>query len=916
MILVGNERSGGMALAAHLMNTSDNEHVHVHQLRGFVSETLHGALCEAQAISRATRCQNLLFSLSLNPPEGENVPVDVFEKAISRIEEKLGLSGQPCALIFHEKNGRRHAHCVWSRIDGERLKAINLSFYQDKLFSISRELFLEHGWDLPPGYIRKEDRDPLTFTLAEQQQAKRSDKDVRDLKKVIQECWAASDSVSAFAAALSEHGLVLAKGDRRVFVAVDANGEVYSVSRWAGVKARELRNRLSHCDDLPSVEEARRIAQSLRTEIVVPGHAKLLKKYKRDLEALEAKPVEITHRHRAERDDLKQKQAIRRIAETKDRNTRLPSGLRSVWSKMTGQYDVVKAELETEYKVSQARDLNEFQTLITAQLEERRSLQQDIRQLQLKAEAPAQKFEEGPDQPLVLEDESEALFTRKQVADRPERILDIITDKQEYFSRYDVARGLADYIDDPIILSSSIERVMRSDVLVWVQNGSQAIYTTREFAKLKSSLMTQASRMSSSRHSGVSARYIDLAILHQNKLLQREVGAKLSDEQVTAIRHAVGKNQLSVVVGYAGAGKSTMLKAANVAWTTQGYRVRGAALSGKATDGLQDSSGIESRTLASLEQSWKNGNKLLEANDVLVIDEAGMIGTRQLCRLVEEASRCGAKLVLVGDPEQLQPINAGTPFRDFVDTLECALLTEVHRQNEGWQRQATRDFANKQTDKALDAYEAHGAIHQAASQNEAIAQLVQDYMVDLETRGIEASRLALAHRRKDAHAINQAIRKARKFAGDLEGEVLFKTRHGQRAFAPGDRVVFTRNDHTLGVRNGSLGIVRQAEDGSLTVEVNGSRTTREIILSPRRYNSIDHGYATTIHKSQGATVDKTFVLSSKRMDRHLTYVAMSRQRESAKIYFTRKEWLDRRLEQNQQRSRGLIRKPNRSRTLR
>ncbi|MBG6166888.1 ATP-dependent exoDNAse (exonuclease V) alpha subunit [Labrenzia sp. EL_195] len=163
-------------------------------------------------------------------------------------------------------------------------------------------------------------------------------------------------------------------------------------------------------------------------------------------------------------------------------------------------------------------------------------------------------------------------------------------------------------------------------------------------------------------------------------------------------------------------------------------------------------------------------------------------------------------------------------------------------------------------------------------------------MVDLETRGVEASRLALAHRRKDAHAINQAIRSARKIAGDLEGEVLFKTRHGQRAFASGDRVVFTRNDPTLGVRNGSHGIVRQADDGSLTVELDGSRTSREITISPRQYNSIDHGYATTIHKSQGATVDKTFVVSSKRMDRHLTYVAMSRHREGAKIYATPSAW--------------------------
>ena len=151
MILKGNQRAGGMQLANHLLNMIDNDHVTVHEVSGFVSDDLAGAFKEAYAISRGTRCKQFLFSLSLSPPETENVPVAAFEKAIAVIEERLGLSGQPRALVFHEKYGRRHAHAVWSRIDVSNMTAINLPHYKLKLRDVSRQLFIEHGWSMPTG---------------------------------------------------------------------------------------------------------------------------------------------------------------------------------------------------------------------------------------------------------------------------------------------------------------------------------------------------------------------------------------------------------------------------------------------------------------------------------------------------------------------------------------------------------------------------------------------------------------------------------------------------------------------------------------------------------------------------------------------------------------------------------------------
>ena len=211
MILKGSQRAGGTQLALHLLKTDENEHVDIHEVSGFISDTPMDAFKEAYAISRGTKCRQFLFSLSLSPPEKEIVPVEVFENAITNIENKIGLAGQPHVIVFHEKEGRRHAHCVWSRIDTEKMKAINLPHFKLKLRDISRELYLEHGWQMPRGLVNSEERNPLNFTQAEWQQAKRIKQDPRAIKEAFQDCWAMSDSRAAFAGALEERGYYLAK---------------------------------------------------------------------------------------------------------------------------------------------------------------------------------------------------------------------------------------------------------------------------------------------------------------------------------------------------------------------------------------------------------------------------------------------------------------------------------------------------------------------------------------------------------------------------------------------------------------------------------------------------------------------------------------------------------------------------------
>lgn len=379
MILKASQRAGGLQLAHHLMNVRDNDHVEMHDLRGFIGETLDAAFNEAYAISRGTKCKQFLFSLSLSPPETEIVPVDVFEKAIEKIETKIGLAGQPRAIVFHEKEGRRHAHCVWSRIDTDTMTAINLSYFKIKLRDISRELYLEHNWQMPKGLMNAAERDPLNFTLAEWQQAKRIKQDPRVIKQIFQSCWNRSDSVSGFKAALGERGFFLAKGDKRGHVAVDWRGEVYAISRWIGVKAKEVRARLGGDQTLAGVEETtalvgERFAGKLR-EYIAGEEAR----HEKVNAALIQRRTLLAERHREARHLLTENQKQRTDKETKERASRLPSGLKALWFRVTGRYRKIRDESEREFVVCATRDQSERNALVATQMRERRTLQHEVR---------------------------------------------------------------------------------------------------------------------------------------------------------------------------------------------------------------------------------------------------------------------------------------------------------------------------------------------------------------------------------------------------------------------------------------------------------------------------------------------------------------------------------------------------------
>ena len=281
-----------------------------------------------------------------------------------------------------------------------------------------------------------------------------------------------------------------------------------------------------------------------------------------------------------------------------------------------------------------------------------------------------------------------------------------------------------------------------------------------------------------------------------------------------------------------------------------------------------------------------------------------MVGSRQMERIVSEVHDRGAKLVLVGDGEQLQPIEAGAAFRAIAERVGYRELSGIRRQREEWQREASRDFARGEPGRALELYHDQDAIHFADDRGRAKEELIRSWGEDRAAHGAEKASLILAHTRADVRELNERAREILRERGELGREVTVEVerelmapdgtltiQRSERDFASGERVMFLKNDRELGVKNGTLGQVLEIDQEMVRVRVDGENE-REIEFRFNDYASLDHGYAATVHKAQGVTVERSFVLATPGMDRHLAYVSMTRHREDVGLFVGRDDFRD------------------------
>lgn len=485
---------------------------------------------------------------------------------------------------------------------------------------------------------------------------------------------------------------------------------------------------------------------------------------------------------------------------------------------------------------------------------------------------------------LALHEETRRENARR-IERRPEIVLDAIAREKSVFDERDVAKYLHRYVDDPGQFVNLLARVMGSPQAVKIEaegvdpeTGDRLPerFATRDMIRIEAEMGNQAEHLATNGRFGVSISARAEIIAGQ---------AQISDEQRIGLERLTGDERLAIIVGRAGAGKTTMMKAAREVWEASGYRVVGGALAGKAAEGLEKEAAIPSRTLASWQLQWEHGRLHLDNKAVFVMDEAGMVSSRQMADFVAAVAHAGAKLVLVGDADQLQPIEAGAAFRSLADRVGYAELGTIYRQREQWMRDASMDLARGKIGAAISAYQGQGRLVGMELKDQAVSALIRDWIADYDPN---RSSLILAHLRRDVRALNELARGALLERGLIEQGHAFRTEDGMRNFAPGDQIVFLKNEGSLGVKNGMIGRIVEAEKGRFVAEVGDDK--RRVEVEQRFYRNVDHGYATTIHKSQGATIDRVKVLATLSLDRHLTYVAMTRHRQDAKLYYGRRSF--------------------------
>lgn len=478
----------------------------------------------------------------------------------------------------------------------------------------------------------------------------------------------------------------------------------------------------------------------------------------------------------------------------------------------------------------------------------------------------------------------------KRIIDNPESVIELVSIKYNIFSRAEVAREVFGILEasgkypSEEYLQPVLDKIFGSDRIVKVTDKSldnEALFITSEKQLLEKVLFDNIEQLKSKS--------------------DHDVSFGVSSP---ALSHLAGSESVAALIGRAGTGKSSLIAELATIYSAKGYKIYGGAVSGIATDNLakvcaKNKVTGQFRTL----NSWRvvfeqNKEVLFDKKGLFILDEASMVDIGDLKFLSVQAVASGAKLVMVGDPDQLQPIGVGDGFRAIADKIGYCELDKIWRQKDGWQKDATILLANGQIREAYNSYETNGRIKplfltREQARNDLIQKYVYNYGKESES-GCGNSSIILSYRRAEVDQINQQVRGYLKQAGlivEIEG-AKFRTQQGLIELGKGEEIIFTKNHTALGIYNGTRGVIEKVSVGSdfhgvITVRLNdesGKLGKSIVSIDTKEYNYINYGYATTIHKAQGLTVDKTYLLADRYMNHNSFYVAASRHRNDIAIY--------------------------------
>uniref|UniRef100_UPI002630EA38 AAA family ATPase n=2 Tax=uncultured Jannaschia sp. TaxID=293347 RepID=UPI002630EA38 len=467
----------------------------------------------------------------------------------------------------------------------------------------------------------------------------------------------------------------------------------------------------------------------------------------------------------------------------------------------------------------------------------------------------------------------------------PETVLAVLTRGNASFTERELDRHLAKHIHDSDEHVAVKGRVLgRADVLALYDPETGRFagrYTTCEVRDQERAALADGATVAAGRHRALSAAAQAAGLR----------GRTLRPDQQSAFAHAVASGGLVLLEGRAGTGKSYTLGAIRDAHAAAGYAVVGLAPTNAVAQDLKaDGFGQGEGRAATVHSElfrMKNGHASWDARTLVVVDEAAMLDARITGELLAEARRSGAKVLFAGDDRQLAAIERGGLFPELRSRHGSAEITEVTRQRVDWQRQAARDLSEGRTYDAVAAFARNGALHWSGRQAAAQDALVARWRADTEADP-QATRFVFAYTNREVDALNAGLRAVRKARGELGSDVRFETRHGAADFAVGDRVQVTETLREARLWNGNAGVITgiDAESGRITARLDGvgKEPGREVSWRAAEFTGFRHGYAGTIYKGQGKTIDHTYLLHSAHWRQAASYVALTRQRESARVF--------------------------------
>jgi hypothetical protein len=448
-----------------------------------------------------------------------------------------------------------------------------------------------------------------------------------------------------------------------------------------------------------------------------------------------------------------------------------------------------------------------------------------------------------------------------------EAVCDSLTEGAQVHQVLELADG---FLVSEHVLALDADRSLmlrRSDGRLVPSGAALSRFTTPEMVATECQLLARAALRRHERAGIALPGHVDDALAERSAF---------SVEQINMVRSVCGSGAgVEIVEGIAGSGKTSALQAAHDAWAASGYRVIGASLAAKAAQRLEDATGIPSFTVDRM-LGQLDRNMTLTDRDVILIDEAAMVGTRKLHRVLTHAEAAGAKVVLIGDPRQLPEIEAGGAFTALSRALGASELTVNRRQQQSWERVALAQLRAGDSDAALDAYRAHGRVHERANSR---AELVRDWY-QARTTGVDT--IMLAARIGDVDDLNneaRALLRAERRIGPTEIVL------AGRGYGIGDEVLALRNAYDLDILNGTRAAIARIDRHAQQLHVIDDRARSRVIpFAYAEAGNLTHGYATTIHKAQGATVERAFVLLDDSVAAEHAYTALSRASTRTDLY--------------------------------